>query len=230
MKQKLANQRPAVEMREVPPIDKPVMPPPEFVRSWITMFGSFADGKIEKSRAMKSSDLNAEDAKFLLQHISVEQLAKQYSMTDDEITEAMQYFGLIKLSTPNITPIPDDEIWFTESAALYDSQHNRGPILRIGKSVITINSALRHAMGGKVPQYVQFGVTPDNQIKMKVTDKGLKVHATSDKNITWRVSCAPLIHLLTKRGIMIPAVYKMALKEFSGCWIGVLSNEPESKA
>lgn len=211
--------RPAVEMREVPPIDKGPLPPAEFVKHWTAMFGNFADGKIDKSKVMLPGDLTKADAEYLIKHgVTVAQIATQYSMSDDEITNKFIAYGLIpkaKIEVPVV--VSADEIWF-EGETYFRGQSNKTPTLRISKNCINLNTTLGRAIGDA--EYVQFGVV-NNQVKMKVTDKGYKLYKIGVNSLARRTSCAGLTRHIESQGVKIPAAYKMTIDD-SGVWIGVL--------
>lgn len=214
--------RPAVEMREVPPIDKGPLPPAEFVKHWTAMFGNFADGKIDKSKVMLPGDLTKTDAEYLIKHgVTVAQIATQYSMNDDEITNKFIAYGLIPKANIEAPEVLADEIWF-DSASSYGHQFNKTPTLRISKYCINLNATLGRAMGDA--QYVQFGITKTKQVKMKIVSKGkgYKLYSNSRDSLSARrTSCAELVNYLKSQGVKIPAAYKMTIDE-SGIWIGVL--------
>ena len=206
-----------VSVREEPAVDKGPLPPVEFVKHWIAMFGDFKDGKLEKAKVMKPKDLSVDDAKYLIDAgIVLEKIAAQYRFTSfDEFKAGLEKHGLIKQKT---LPKAENEIWFSENQLIGASSLD-DPVVRISKSGIVFNSKFSQMIGDV--QYVHIGVTSDNQIKIKPTNHGLKLQANKKDSVkAKRVSCAAVKNLLVKQGVKIPAIFNMVFDEVHQYWVG----------
>lgn len=199
--------------REEPPIDKGPLPPVEFVKHWIAMFGDFKDGKLEKSKVMKPKDLSVDDVKYLIDTgIPLEKIAAQYRFTSfSEFQNGLIKHGLLKREEQ------DNEVWFNKNIATVASNE---PLVKILKGGISFNANFCELLGDA--QYIHLAVTSNNQIKIKISSDGLKLNSTSKHSSTKRLSCAPAKNLLLKQGTKIPAVFKMEFDSDHQYWIGVL--------
>lgn len=207
-----------VEVRDVPAIEKDLLTPVEFVKHWVAVFGNFQDGKIEKSRLMQSEELTIKDAKYLLDvGVGVAQIAKQYNMDESTLTIKLIENRLLPSLDHESAAEDDDVVWFSESGNKANSPLGE-PAVRFLKNNITINSAFAEKLES---EYVHIGVMPNNQIKIKPSNYGLKIQGNNNRSKTKRISCASARNLLMKQGIEIPATFKMT-KDVSGCWVGVL--------
>lgn len=210
-----------VSVREEPAVDKGPLPPVEFVKHWIAMFGDFKDGKLEKAKVMKPKDLSVEDAKYLIDAgIALEKIAAQYRFTSfDEFKAGLEKHGLIK---QKISPKAENEIWFSENQSIGANSLD-DPVVRISKGGIAFNSKFSQLIDNV--QYVHIGVTSDNQIKIKPAENGLKVQVNKKGVKAKRVSCAAVKNLLIKQGVKIPAIFDMVFDEVNQYWVGKIEHE-----
>lgn len=236
--------KPRVES-EVPelPREAVAVDPVTYIRCWDKYnYGQPVD--IMKAKPGTRADLMKADPRYIelmLQYgVTQKQIAQIFNTPSGSLTRILKRLGVdtkISLVISNTaqevpeeqpaaspaaeipTPSPEpaagpEEMWFTHPRP---SQAYTEPLVIIKKDKIFFTAAIRNTLP---LEYVQFGLTQENLLKVRSTDSGFHFHKQKVS-----VSCSDLIHELQWRGIKLPAVFHMAFDEGAGLWEGELQDE-----
>lgn len=114
----------------------------------------------------------------------------------------------------------EEEMWFTEP-----NQTCKAVVI-VRKDQVVFAAGI----GAEIDlEYVQFGLTRENHLKVKAADHGFKFHVHKGHSNRKTVCCNDLVHELQKRGIPLPAIFEMELNSEQHVWEGALQDAAHSR-